>query len=117
MCDGLRETIAAVRSDGRQRDCRCPAHDDRRASLSLGLGADGQVLLHCHAGCSLGTVLAAAGPATLDEEYWRSYESVRQGVRTVCENMVGSNQLFADMLALKITFYRQKLPAYASVIH
>jgi hypothetical protein len=40
-----------------------------------------------------------------------------QGFRPVCENMVGANPLFADMLARKITFYRQKLPAYASVIH
>src|SRR5262249_59467961 len=27
------------------------------------------------------------------------------------------NPLFAEMLARKITFYRQKMPAYASVIH
>jgi len=31
---------------------RCPSHDDQHASLSISKGADGQVLLHCHAGCS-----------------------------------------------------------------
>lgn len=38
----------------------CPAHDDARPSLSIGLGAEGRRLLHCHAGCSLDEILAAA---------------------------------------------------------
>jgi len=31
---------------------KCPAHDDRQASLSIALGTDGRVLLNCHAGCA-----------------------------------------------------------------
>jgi hypothetical protein len=50
------------RSSGGWR-ARCPAHDDHRASLSVGTGADGGVLLHCHAGCSFGAIRAALGPA------------------------------------------------------
>lgn len=38
---------------------RCPAHEDERASLSIGVGADRRALLRCHAGCSLDEVLAA----------------------------------------------------------
>ena len=38
---------------------RCPSHDDRRASLSIRRGADGRVLLHCHAGCSFEQNIAA----------------------------------------------------------
>ena len=34
----------------------CPAHDDRRASLSISVGDDGRVLLHCHAGCNVENV-------------------------------------------------------------
>ena len=30
---------------------RCPAHDDRTPSLSIRDGADGKVLVRCHAGC------------------------------------------------------------------
>jgi 5S rRNA maturation endonuclease (ribonuclease M5) len=37
----------------------CPAHDDREPSLSISEGADGRVLLHCHAGCSTDAILAA----------------------------------------------------------
>jgi DNA primase len=30
---------------------RCPAHDDHNPSLSIRVGNDGRVLVHCHAGC------------------------------------------------------------------
>jgi hypothetical protein len=32
---------------------RCPAHADRLPSLSIGVGSDGRILLHCLAGCAL----------------------------------------------------------------
>jgi hypothetical protein len=37
---------------------RCPAHEDRNPSLSIGENGDGVVLLHCHAGCSVEKILA-----------------------------------------------------------
>ena len=40
---------------------RCPAHDDRHASLTVGQGPDGRALLKCHAGCSLEAVVDALG--------------------------------------------------------
>jgi putative DNA primase/helicase len=53
---------------GRGRDWQCPAHDDRRASLSVTTGRDGRVLLKCHgsAGCTLEAILAPLGLATAD---------------------------------------------------
>ncbi|MFM0715931.1 DUF3631 domain-containing protein [Paraburkholderia strydomiana] len=53
--DGARQTG----SD--QWVARCPAHDDRNPSLSIGVNGDGGVLLHCHAGCEFRDVLAAMG--------------------------------------------------------
>jgi len=38
---------------------RCPAHEDRQASLSIGDGKDGRVLLKCHAGCDYKKIVAA----------------------------------------------------------
>jgi hypothetical protein len=38
---------------------QCPAHRDAAPSLSIGQGADGKVLLRCHAGCAWSAVLAA----------------------------------------------------------
>lgn len=40
---------------------RCPAHEDKRPSLSIREGRDGRILLHCFAGCSSGEVVAALG--------------------------------------------------------
>ncbi|UCC30004.1 MAG: DUF3987 domain-containing protein [Phycisphaerales bacterium] len=37
----------------------CPAHDDRNPSLSISVGDDGRVLLHCHAGCTPDAIVAA----------------------------------------------------------
>lgn len=38
-----------------------PSHDDRKASLSVGLGDGGRTLLRCHAGCAVESVVAALG--------------------------------------------------------
>lgn len=46
----------------RQWLARCPAHDDRNPSLSIGTGNDGCALVKCHAGCATADVLAAMNP-------------------------------------------------------
>lgn len=40
---------------------RCPAHDDKNASLSISAGRNGEVLLHCFAGCSFESIMDAIG--------------------------------------------------------
>src|SRR5439155_706070 len=40
---------------------RCPAHDDRKPSLSIDEGADGRALLKCHAGCDNTAILESLG--------------------------------------------------------
>ncbi|MEW5918221.1 MAG: hypothetical protein AB1762_17595 [Gemmatimonadota bacterium] len=52
--------LRGVRKSGDQWSARCPLHDDNRASLSVGVGIDGKILLHCHAnkGCSPDRLLA-----------------------------------------------------------
>jgi len=44
----------------------CPAHDDHRPSLSVSVGAEGRVLVHCHAGCATADVLRAVGLEVAD---------------------------------------------------
>lgn len=39
----------------------CPAHEDRHASLSVGTGEDGRILLNCHAGCRPDAIVSAIG--------------------------------------------------------
>jgi putative DNA primase/helicase len=38
--------------------CRCPAHEDHNPSLSIRDADDGRILVHCHAGCDQGDVIA-----------------------------------------------------------
>jgi len=54
--------------EGRQWSARCPAHDDRVASLSLGEGKDGRALLKCQAGagCSPEEIVAKLGLTMAD---------------------------------------------------
>jgi hypothetical protein len=40
---------------------RCPAHQDHNASLSVGEGEDGRILVKCFAGCSTESVVSAMG--------------------------------------------------------
>lgn len=47
-------------------NARCPAHDDGHASLSVGLGEHGKILVNCHAGCAFEDVVKALG-LTLDD--------------------------------------------------
>jgi putative DNA primase/helicase len=44
----------------------CPAHEDKKPSLSIGLGDDAKVLLHCHAGCEVKDIVAAIGLTEAD---------------------------------------------------
>jgi len=44
----------------------CPAHGDRRASLSISQGDNGGAVLHCHAGCEPAAVVAAIGLTLAD---------------------------------------------------
>ena len=44
----------------------CPAHRDRKPSLSINIGNDGRVLLHCFAGCDTESILAAVGMTFTD---------------------------------------------------
>jgi hypothetical protein len=53
--------LPGVKRAGNGWSARCPAHDDRRASLSIAQGDDGTALVKCHAGCDTAAILAAVG--------------------------------------------------------
>jgi len=51
--------MAPGRPTGNKFHRQCPAHQDAAPSLSVAAGDGGQVLLHCHAGCTLDEILRA----------------------------------------------------------
>ncbi len=62
----LIDRLEGVRRAGHGWDARCPAHEDRHASLSVAAGDDGRALLTCHAGCPTETVVGALGLGMAD---------------------------------------------------
>ena len=53
--------LANVRQSGSGWTARCPAHEDKRNSLSITEGSDGRTLLKCFANCTFEEICAAKG--------------------------------------------------------
>lgn len=58
--------LDGVKGNGNQRYARCPAHEDKRQSLSVSVADDGKILLHCHAGCTAKDITEAMGLSIKD---------------------------------------------------
>lgn len=58
--------LNGVKGGNGQWSAKCPAHDDRRQSLSVSVGDGGRVLLKCHAGCGVENIAAAMGMSIKD---------------------------------------------------
>lgn len=88
------EVLSYFKVDKRSGDkaqCKCPAHNDGKASLTISKGQKG-VVLHCHAGCDPESVLQAVGLEQKDlfydsgsgysgqtTERWKQYAEKRSG--------------------------------------
>src|SRR4051794_37434000 len=56
----IKRKLGGIRRTGGGYVARCPAHDDKKQSLSIGDGG-GKVLLNCFAGCPTQTIVQALG--------------------------------------------------------
>jgi 5S rRNA maturation endonuclease (ribonuclease M5) len=81
--DPLREIVLpkldGIRKAGAGFAARCPAHDDKKASLMVGPGHDQPVVFHCHAGCPPDAVVDALGVT------WADLSAPRSNASTVDE--------------------------------
>ena len=66
MSTPLENVFAALRAlgiqpkrAGKSWSARCPAHEDKRPSLSIAEGDDGGALVKCHAGCDFDSIVRA----------------------------------------------------------
>jgi hypothetical protein len=76
--DSLLNVVEGVARNGSGWIGRCPAHDDRHASLSISEADDGKMLVHCHAGCSQDAVLEALAGRGLRKQ--ALYPAVRREI-------------------------------------
>jgi hypothetical protein len=53
--------LSNVKKSPKGWQASCPFHDDRTPSLSISLGNEGQILVHCFAGCPVESVVEALG--------------------------------------------------------
>jgi len=86
---------------------RCPAHDDRKPSLSIS-ECEGGILVHCHAGCSQAEVIAALDARGL----WPGAPRANNGGRTVVSEYVYRDEngrpLFRVCRTAAKDFYQQR---------
>lgn len=74
-----------VKRNGDKAQCKCPAHDDKQASLTISKGRK-CTLFYCHAGCKVDSILSAAGLEKKDTYYdaepqqtnWRAFVEGRE---------------------------------------
>ena len=69
MNSPLEKVLAALpeaRRSGDNYSAHCPCHEDRNASLSIGVGDDGRVLIHDHAGCETEAIVSKLGLSMAD---------------------------------------------------
>ena len=60
----LEKVLSAIgdyKRSGKGYKARCPAHQDRNPSLSIGEAEDGTVLVRCHSGCNAAAIVTALG--------------------------------------------------------
>jgi hypothetical protein len=61
MIETIIGQLEKVRKSGKGYIACCPAHNDRRPSLSISEGDDGRILLYCFAGCTVQNICKALG--------------------------------------------------------
>lgn len=61
--------LQGKRAASNQYNAKCPAHDDKTASLRINTAEVGKTLIHCHAGCTTEAICAAVGKEVRDLFY------------------------------------------------
>lgn len=64
--NAIADLLHARRAGPGKWQAKCPAHDDRIASLSIAEGEDRRVLLKCHAGCTVEEIVERVGLTMAD---------------------------------------------------
>ena len=127
VIDALEAAGCGPRRSGDGASARCPAHEDRSPSLSVSTGADGQALVHCHAGCDLDAVLVALKLARADlfpprerrqpTEVVATYDYTDEGARLLFQVVRYSSKAFKQRCPLSTGGWRWSLQGARRVLY
>jgi hypothetical protein len=99
-------------NDERGYSAKCPSHDDRNPSLSVGQGHDGKALVYCHRGCTLEEI-AHAVQIDLTELFEPEDKPADPTLRVVIERYDYVNEqgaLLFQVERMKPKGFRQRRP-------
>jgi hypothetical protein len=89
---------------------KCPAHEDKTASLSISEGNDGRVLLHCHAGCPTEAIAGAAGLSMSDLFATDSKPKQRPQIVAEYDYLDEAGERLYQVVRLEPKSFRQRKP-------
>ena len=99
----LLSKLGSVKKTKSGWSARCPAHEDRQASLSIAEGRDGRVLLNCHAGCDHKKIVAALG---LEERDLFDATATSTATPTMSSSSKPASKAYASALAAQKAYER-----------
>jgi AAA domain/Homeodomain-like domain len=105
--EAMLSRLLGVRRNGSGWRALCPAHADKNPSLSIDVRG-GRILVHCHAGCSQGAVLAALGIETRELFHDAGEEERRIIAEYAYTNEDG--ELLFQVVRFKPKGFRQRRP-------
>ena len=100
------DRLDGVKAEGTGRwSARCPAHEDRVASLSVSRGNDGRALIYCHAGCKARDIVERIGLRVTDL-FAQAPSTSSNGQRQIVATYDYSDQ--AGVLLFQVVRYQPK---------
>lgn len=108
MMNRVNQIVKALggRRSGAGWIARCPAHQDRNPSLSICAGRNGQPLVHCHAGCTQGDVIAALR----DRGVWHGGEYTERVIVATYDYMDEAGRLLYQVVRQEPKAFLQRRP-------
>ena len=89
---------------------KCPAHDDQRASLTIGEGEDGRALVKCHAGCANEAIVTALGMTMADLMPTKGMHGARSAIAATHDYRDEAGDLLFQVVRFEPKGFRQRKP-------
>lgn len=101
--------LEGVSQQGNSYQALCPAHDDKKPSLSIATGDDGRVLLHCHAGCKTEDIVKELG-LEMKDLFPQNNKKQKRKVKTIYSYYSENNELLYQVVRTEPKGFFQRRP-------